>query len=329
MAQYTLLNHSRISNDEFGYQVGLGYNFLPNFAAEVAISNGSFPIRSGYYDGASEKLQATSLDVLYKILPATSMFRPYALAGTGVMSDAIGRGSVTHQAMLLEGGVGALVGLGDQTGSTRFQLRGEAKYRYEFIQNVPGVPKNPGDVLFSVGFQAMFGAPIKPAVIIAPPPPPPAPAPPPPPPPPQPPLDSDGDGVPDSIDRCPNTPHGDVVDEWGCTIKLDRVHFATDKDVILPESDEVLDVAVATLKKHPNLVIEIDGHTDNTGGAQHNLDLSQRRAESVMAYLRSHGVTNTLTAKGYGEDRPIADNATKEGRALNRRVGLHIVGGSS
>jgi OmpA-OmpF porin, OOP family len=329
MAQYTFLNSKRVSNDEFGYQVGLGYNFAPNFAAELAYSNGSFPIKSGPLQGASEKLPATSLDVLYKFLPMTSTFRPYLLGGIGGMSDNIGRESINHQSWLLEGGAGMLLGLGDQTGSTRFQLRTEAKYRHEFIQNVPYVPKNPGDVLVSAGFQLMFGAPIKPAVVVAAPPPPPAPAPPPPPPPPPPPLDSDGDGVPDSIDRCPNTPKGDVVDEWGCTIKLERVHFATDKAVILPESDEVLDQAVAVLKKHPNLVIEVDGHTDSTGGAQHNLDLSQRRADSVMAYLRSHGVTNTMTAKGYGEEKPIADNTTKDGRALNRRVGLHIVGGTS
>src|SRR5277367_1833973 len=158
MAQYTLLNHKRVSNDEFGYQIGLGYNFAPNFAAEIAYSPGSFPIKSGPYQGASEKLDAASLDVLYKFLPMTSTFRPYLLGGTGLMSDDIGRESITHQAWLVEGGAGMLLGLGDQTGSTRLQLRAEAKYRQEFIQNVPYVPKNPGDVLISAGFQVMFGA---------------------------------------------------------------------------------------------------------------------------------------------------------------------------
>ncbi len=328
MAQYTFLDSKRISKDELGYQVGLGYNLPKNFAAEINYTPASFPIKSGIYQGASEKLPAASLDVLYKFLP-TSIVRPYILAGSGWMGDEIARQPSMHDSWLIEGGGGLLVGLGDQTRSTRVQFRAEAKYRHQFIQNVAFIPKDPDDVLVSAGIQIMFGAPIKPAAVVAPPPPPPAPAPPPPPPPPPPPLDSDSDGVPDSIDRCPNTPKGDVVDEWGCTIKLERVHFATDKAVILPESDEVLDSAVAVLKKHPNLVIEVDGHTDSTGSPQHNLDLSQRRADSVMQYLRSHGVTNTMTAKGYGEDKPIADNATKEGRALNRRVGLHIVGGTS
>src|SRR6202011_4386213 len=147
-----------------------------------------------------------------------------------------------------------------------------------------------------------FGAPVPP------PPPPPPPkivevqvAPPPPPPPPPGPVDSDGDGVPDSIDQCPNTPKGDRVDAVGCTIKdeikLDRVHFATDSSELLPDSEATLNYAIATLNKYPQMVIEVRGHTDSTGTRAHNQVLSQRRAESVMRYLKNHGVTNTLTAK--------------------------------
>jgi len=132
------------------------------------------------------------------------------------------------------------------------------------------------------------------------------------------------------MDRCPNTPKGDMVDAYGCTIKdeikLEGVNFATDSAELIPASESVLDYAVATLKKHPELVIEVHGHTDSRGTAKHNLVLSQHRAESVMSYLQEHGVTNTLTAKGYGEDRPIADNATAEGRLQNRRVSLHVEG---
>jgi OOP family OmpA-OmpF porin len=194
------------------------------------------------------------------------------------------------------------------------------------------VPNNPGDVILGVGFQLMFGAPTPPPPVAKVLPPPPAPTPPPPPPPP-PPVDGDddGDGVPNSIDKCPNTPKGDMVDAYGCTIKdeikLEGVNFATDSAELVPESAYVLSYGVDTLKKHPDLVIEVHGHTDNRGSAQHNLVLSRRRAESVMAYLKEHGVTNTMTAKGYGKDHPIADNATPEGRLQNRRVSLHIVSG--
>jgi OOP family OmpA-OmpF porin len=137
--------------------------------------------------------------------------------------------------------------------------------------------------------------------------------------------------VPDTIDQCPNTPAGDKVDSVGCTIKdeikLPGVVFATNSANLTPESDNVLHYAIDTLKKYPQMVIEVRGHTDNRGSDKLNLDLSQRRAESVMDYLKAHGVTNTMTAKGYGKANPIADNKTADGRLENRRVALHIVGG--
>jgi OOP family OmpA-OmpF porin len=89
----------------------------------------------------------------------------------------------------------------------------------------------------------------------------------------------------------------------------------------------VLSYAVDTLKKYPNLVIEVRGHTDNRGAKKHNLVLSQRRADSVMRYLKEHGVTNTMTAKGFGQNNPVADNKTADGRLENRRVTLRIVSG--
>ena len=145
-------------------------------------------------------------------------------------------------------------------------------------------------------------------------------------------LDSDGDGVPDSRDLCPNTPKGDRVDVHGCTIKgeisLPRVHFATDSAVLTADSSAELDDAVATLKKNPDLVIEVRGHTDSTGTKRHNQILSQKRAESVEAYLKEHGVTNKLTARGFGQSEPIADNKTEEGRQKNRRVTLKLESGN-
>jgi OmpA-OmpF porin, OOP family len=325
LGTYTLLDGHRVSKDDFGYSVELGKDFTSNWAGEINYDNGSFKIRNS---GFSQKLSGYSLDGLYKFLP-DSIFRPYLLAGGGMLDDAIGTGEKNHTFMA-EAGVGLLTGIGSQTGSTRVQLRTQAKYRLEWANPSFFGPKDPSDLILGVGLQVMFGAPVAQAAVAPPPPPPPPPAPPPPPPPPAP-LDSDGDGVPDSIDQCPNTPKGDRVDSVGCTIKdeikLKGVNFATDSADLTPESSNVLDYGVATLKKYPQMVIEVDGHTDNRGTKKHNLLLSQRRAESVMRYLKEHGVTNNLTAQGFGEDDPVADNSTADGRLENRRVSLKIVGG--
>jgi OOP family OmpA-OmpF porin len=142
-------------------------------------------------------------------------------------------------------------------------------------------------------------------------------------------LDSDGDGVLDSADECPGTPAGTRVDIKGCEIKneikLPGVVFATDKADLLPESYPVLNDAIATLKKNPDLRIEVAGHTDSRGSDAHNQKLSQRRADTVAKYLRDGGVTNDLKAVGYGESQPIEDNSTEAGRQQNRRVVLKIL----
>ncbi len=121
------------------------------------------------------------------------------------------------------------------------------------------------------------------------------------------------------------------VNSVGCTIKdeikLPGVVFATNSADLGAESDSVLHYAADTLNKYPQMAIEVRGHTDNRGSDKLNLDLSQRRAEAVMNYLKAHGVTNTMTAKGYGKANPIADNNTADGRLENRRVALHIVCG--
>jgi OOP family OmpA-OmpF porin len=142
-------------------------------------------------------------------------------------------------------------------------------------------------------------------------------------------LDSDGDGVVDSKDKCPDTPKGDRVDSSGCSftteIRLPGVVFDTDKADLRPESFPILDGAVETLKRYPELAIEVAGHTDSVGSDAYNKSLSQRRAETVRQYLAAKGASNALTARGYGERQPIAKNTTEEGRLENRRVTLRIV----
>jgi len=106
------------------------------------------------------------------------------------------------------------------------------------------------------------------------------------------------------------------------------IRFAHDSAELAPASTETLSQILAVLKANPGVRLRIEGHTDATGGELYNLALSQRRAETVRAWLVAHGVASArLEARGFGESRPVADNATPQGRALNRRVEIHLVGG--
>ena len=148
--------------------------------------------------------------------------------------------------------------------------------------------------------------------------------------------DSDNDGVGDDEDMCPNTPADVEVDSVGCPIfdkKLSDevsmaaagIYFETGKDVIKAESFENLDKLVTILTNNANLKATIEGHTDDQGEAKANMKLSQSRADAVKRYLENKGIAgNRLSAKGFGETQPIADNSTEEGRALNRRVDFKL-----
>ncbi len=146
-------------------------------------------------------------------------------------------------------------------------------------------------------------------------------------------LDTDGDGIPDSRDKCPTVPAPGTAD--GCPpqtpvaavapkkLVLEGVNFDNDKATLRPEAMAILDKAAVTLKDWGDVKVEVAGHTDSRSGDDYNLKLSQRRAEAVRDYLISKGVAaDRLTAKGYGESMPVADNATEEGRYKNRRVEL-------
>jgi outer membrane protein OmpA-like peptidoglycan-associated protein len=104
------------------------------------------------------------------------------------------------------------------------------------------------------------------------------------------------------------------------------IHFDTDRADLKPGAAKTLEELVMLLKAHQDLRVEIQGHTDSTGTDEHNLDLSRRRAATVKSYLELYGISaDRLTTTGYGESKPVGDNATEEGRALNRRVELHRI----
>jgi outer membrane protein OmpA-like peptidoglycan-associated protein len=99
------------------------------------------------------------------------------------------------------------------------------------------------------------------------------------------------------------------------------ITFDIDKSDIKPESMGTLNMIVQVMKSNPDIKFEIDGHTDNTGDAAHNMTLSQQRAEAVRTQLLSMGIdASRLSSRGFGDTKPIAGNDTPEGRANNRRV---------
>jgi len=103
------------------------------------------------------------------------------------------------------------------------------------------------------------------------------------------------------------------------------LRFDTGSAKLQPESQAQLNSIAADLRAHPNVRVNVDGYTDNLGGAERNRQLSQRRANSVMAELVGNGISpDRLTAHGYGKQNFIADNSTAEGRALNRRVSVSV-----
>ncbi len=152
-------------------------------------------------------------------------------------------------------------------------------------------------------------------------------------------LDQDGDGVNDSHDQCPNTEKGSNIDKNGCEIPkpektkpvplkvtvLDGVYFSSGSDNLNAASKASLRRVANQLMQHPDMLVKIVGYTDNSGARDLNIHLSRIRAYAVMNYLVEQGVNaDNISADGEGSANPVADNSTPEGRALNRRVELHM-----
>jgi outer membrane protein OmpA-like peptidoglycan-associated protein len=143
-------------------------------------------------------------------------------------------------------------------------------------------------------------------------------------------MDDDGDGVNNCNDKCPDSAAGQAIGPDGCpvplTIDLKGVNFDFDKSTLRPDAVAILDEAVSILTKYPELKVEVAGHTDSIGTEQYNQGLSERRAKAVYDYLTGHGIDagRLVGPNGYGESKPIDTNATKEGRARNRRTELDV-----
>ena len=146
--------------------------------------------------------------------------------------------------------------------------------------------------------------------------------------------DTDGDGVPDFKDACYTTPG--VPENNGCpemseedkqAIKeaFKNLLFESGKDIIKPSSFKSLDKLAKALSHNPGAKLNLEGHTDNVGDDNKNMDLSKRRAKAVKNYLIGQGISSSeITSKGFGETKPVDDNSTKAGRTNNRRVEMLI-----
>jgi OOP family OmpA-OmpF porin len=253
-------------------------------------------------------------------------WRPYALAGVmGSYHTASGSHGWSPAAEL---GVGLSKTITDSS-----DFRVEAGYRYDWDDKTQPTEDGYGDWFLGLSIVSRFGEPAAPpAPVVAPPPP-------------QPTcdqLDDDGDNVNNCDDKCPGTAAGTIVGPDGCpqqvVIDLRGVNFKFDRpkkgetdigpSLQEPTSDSlaVLDQAVDTLQRYPQVQVTVAGYTDSVGTDTYNQGLSERRAKIVYDYLTSHGIDASRLQGpiGHGENNPIDTNDTDEGRARNRRTELQV-----
>jgi outer membrane protein OmpA-like peptidoglycan-associated protein len=152
------------------------------------------------------------------------------------------------------------------------------------------------------------------------------------------PIDPDGDGVVGPADLCPNSPYGEPVDETGCRPRLAvaqeytlLLRFETGSAKILGDPRSALAEVAALMTQYPETIVVIEGHTDDRGPPKYNLKMSKARADAVAKVLITDlGIdAGRVSTKGFGKTKPIATNATNEGRERNRRVVAVVMPGKA
>ncbi|GEM_PF-6018657 len=298
-----------VSQIEIGFDYSSGVKYRNCYMPDNKVCTGLEEQEGGYYHpGFKTKLSRFYLNLVKDInVLKVGNLVPYALIGVGYQDytrevadnlEAKYSGFYGAQdAGFAQGGLGLKYFVKDN-----FALKAEARALRDF--------EGEWDYLYSLGFGVSFSGSKK--VVES---------------------DEDGDGVPDGIDRCPGTPEGTVVDEYGCEkiTRLtaggggDAVDFtfrtgaytlsAAQKAALKPIADKIL--------QDPTQSVIVEGHTDNVGRDANNQLLSERRAKSVRDELVKYGVPAEKSKSfGYGRYRPIAENTTPEGRNSNRRIDL-------
>jgi len=294
--QWMDFDADRQSDDELGYNVGVGYGLTDKLSTELTYSRINMSTLAG-----RDRLRSYRLDLVYALDNTIGKLSPYFVAGLGDTKFD------TEKETTLNVGAGLRHRFND-----RVEWRAGARTFYGFDDHTYDFGIDTG-LIFQLGsaaaaprVEASAPAPVAAAE-----------------------ADSDGDGVPDSRDACPNTPRNYAVDARGCPIMLEEVaritlnvQFDFDQAVVKPEYFDDIRRVADFLAENENVVATLEGHTDSTGDDAYNQQLSERRAAAVRQVLveRFNISPARISSVGYGESRPVTTNATSEGRAANRRV---------
>lgn len=310
---YTFSDNDRHADDGWGGGLALGKPITEHLNMELSLTGSSLDYKtgSGKYD-----LWGLGVDALY-LFNRDADFTPYGVVGLGALyTDIPGK----HDTGLMGNiGLGIMKRLTDN-----ISLRADARYRMDGNSTKAFGANDFGDAIISVGLNFALGQKAQPM-----PKPEPAPAPvaePAPAPMPEPapaPV-----AQPEPAAPALKTPQAQQLDQaksGDVVVILEGVNFEFDSARLRPDAITILDEAVTVLNRRKDISVDVVGHTDSTGTKQYNQGLSERRAKSVYDYFVSKGIAaDRLTTKGYGETKPIASNATREGRAKNRRVELVV-----
>ena len=303
-------------DDEWGASVGIGFQASDRLSFELS----TFDLDPDDQTGTDVDLDHYRLDVLYDIGEAIGNWQPFVVGGVG--NTEFGNDNDT---------------LGNFGAGLKWQIRDDLQWRtavrsYHFL----GRSFGDNDVGIDTGLVFFFGSSDRPAPrrnesssasspsstrneparradpVEE-----------------EPPLDSDGDGVADSGDACPETPRTYAVDERGCPIPVEEiarvellVNFDFDRSEVRSEYFDEIQEVTDFMEQYPDVVVELEGHTDSRGTEAYNQDLSERRANAVRdVMIGRFGISGgRITARGFGESQPIASNETDAGREENRRV---------